>query len=53
LLGMIKTAYRDPGPGRRLHYQRKEVPAWSVYEAALTALTKLGHESRRIRRARS
>ncbi len=51
LLGMIKTAHRDPGPGRRLHYKRTEAPAWAVYEAALSAVMKFGHESRRVRRA--
>ena len=50
LLGMIKTSYRDPGPGRRLYYRRREGPAWPVYEAAIAAVANLGRESHRSRR---
>ncbi len=40
-LGLIKTAYRDRGPGRRLYYQRMASPVWAVYEAALAAVEAL------------
>lgn len=51
LLGMIKTAHRDPGAGRRQYYQRAQSPAWGVYDAAATAVANLGRDSRRSRRA--
>jgi hypothetical protein len=34
-LGMIKTAHRDPGPGRRQYYERLESDLWPIFEAAL------------------
>jgi hypothetical protein len=47
-LGVIKVAHRDPGPGRRLYYERLESPLWGVFEQALTAtetLAELGRPS--------
>jgi len=51
-LGLIKTAYRDPGPGRRLYYQRTASSVWAVYEAALTAIAAIERENRGRQRPR-
>lgn len=51
-LGLIRTAYRDPGPGRRLYYQRTASPVWAVYEATLTAIATIERESHARRRPR-
>jgi hypothetical protein len=34
-LGVITKAHRDPGPGRRQHYQRVESPVWGIFELAV------------------
>jgi hypothetical protein len=50
-LGLVKTAYRDPGPGRRLYYQRTGSPTWAVFDAALQAIASTEKEARRSRRS--
>ena len=45
-LGLIKTAHRDSGPGRRLYYQRMATPVWAVYEAALAAIETIEQQHR-------
>jgi hypothetical protein len=34
-LGMIRTAHRDSGPGRRQYYQRLDTELWLIFERAL------------------
>jgi len=51
-LGLIKTAYRDPGPGRRLYYQRLASPVWAVYKATLTVIATIEKERRTGRQQR-
>ncbi len=50
-LGMIKTAHRDAGPGRRQYYQRLESEVWAIFAKALDQVN-VGEERRRARRGR-
>jgi hypothetical protein len=50
-LEMIKTAHRDPGPGRRQYYQRLESEMWSIFERALD-LVNVEEQRNHARRGR-